>query len=85
MPQPFSECQRTSKPSKHRIRKSLLLEEKVAEHSEVGCGVGCDSTRKKACVARCFDLLRKSNSNVPSYADEFDLFVFGASLTSLPQ
>ena len=39
--------------------------------------------RGKTCSARCFDLLHKSNSTVPLYADEFDLFVFGASLTSV--
>ena len=37
---------------------------------------------EKACFARHFDLLHKSNPTVPMYADGFDLFVFGASLTS---
>ena len=37
----------------------------MAERSEVGCGVGCNSTRKNACYARHFDLLHNSHSTVP--------------------
>ncbi len=38
---------------------------------------------QKACFARYFDLLRKTNLTVPSYADRFVLLVFGAPSTSL--
>ncbi len=36
-----------------------------------------------ACLIRDFDLLHKTNSTVPVYADEFVLFVFGTSSTSV--
>ncbi len=36
-----------------------------------------------ACFARYFDLLRKTNLTVPSYADRFVLLVFGAPSTSV--
>ena len=36
----------------------------------------------KACVARHFDLLRKTNSTVPVYADEFVLLVLTPFLHS---
>ena len=38
---------------------------------------------KNPCYARHFDLLHNSNPNVPSYADGFELLVFGAPLTSV--
>ena len=53
--------------SRRRWQKSLIFD---------GCGV------KKACYARHFDLQHNSNPTVPMYADGFELFVFGASLTS---
>ena len=38
---------------------------------------------KQLAVARCFDLLHNSNLTVPMYAYRFELFVFGASMTSV--
>lgn len=39
--------------------------------------------QKMPCFARHFDLLRNSPSTVSIYADECELLVFGASLTSV--
>jgi hypothetical protein len=56
--------------------KNLLPREKVAKIYDFdGCG-------KTACFARYFDFLRNSRSTVPLYADERELLVLTASLTS---
>ena len=83
---PVSESQRTAKPSKCRILtdaavQSLPLGEGVFKDANILASLKTDEG-KTSCFARHFDLLHKSNATVPLYADAFDLFVFGASLTS---
>ncbi len=64
-------------------RQNVILYREIRTTVGTGhCPVLMTQGIDKPCFARHFDLLHKSNSTVPMYADKFDLFVFEASLTS---